>query len=276
VPARTGCAACPRAHGQPRGASGGAAHRAGPPLTRQGRFASLRERFAPLDRRGSATPPGRSAGRPGPARWARGATGGGLADMIKGSARKRANPTRKRAEAPSMAAGRMMIGDPLHSLWFGPQSVHGIGDLAPAKAHGRATQGRDQRLGAKPCESDRRTRRSADQARKPASWRRRAPPPGRPRPARAACPAQCAAARRPYASNSGGHVPVLRPRTPCRPTPPVDEQRELRRGAWAEQGCVGPGASGPRSAAGASPRRLAAPPSRRRCGRPPRRAVRRS
>jgi hypothetical protein len=52
---------------------------------------------------------------------ARGATGGGLTPVIKGSARKRANLTRKRAEVPIMAAGRLMIGDPVHPVWFGPQ-----------------------------------------------------------------------------------------------------------------------------------------------------------
>jgi hypothetical protein len=41
--------------------------------------------------------------------------------MTNGSARKRANPTRKRAEAPITTAGGLMIGYPVNSLWFGPQ-----------------------------------------------------------------------------------------------------------------------------------------------------------
>jgi hypothetical protein len=52
--------------------------------------------------------------------------------MIKGSARKRANPTRKRAEAPITAAERLMIGDPVHSLWFWSvlpdRAARGVGD----------------------------------------------------------------------------------------------------------------------------------------------------
>jgi hypothetical protein len=41
--------------------------------------------------------------------------------MITASTRKRANPTRKRAETPITAPGRLMIGDPVHTLWFGTQ-----------------------------------------------------------------------------------------------------------------------------------------------------------
>jgi hypothetical protein len=46
-------------------------------------------------------PPRAGRGLPG---GALGATGGGLTPMIEDSARKRADPTRKRAEAPIMAA----------------------------------------------------------------------------------------------------------------------------------------------------------------------------
>ena len=53
---------------------GGAAHCAGPPLPGPGRFASLRDRYATLDLRASAAPTAGSAGRPGPAPLARGAT----------------------------------------------------------------------------------------------------------------------------------------------------------------------------------------------------------
>jgi hypothetical protein len=147
-------------HPEASRASGGAAHPAGPPLTRQGR---LRRRFAiaarPLTREPLRPLRASCAGRPGPARWARGAIGGGLADMIRASARKRANPTRKRAEAPITAAGHP---DDRRSsaLTVGRSHAMSVAVSAlnrrswPLVGSAAAPPSRDQRSGAKPRESE--------------------------------------------------------------------------------------------------------------------------